>query len=130
MKGSDLIQIGTAVYGLKWFDSLCQELGIEDKELSKLTEADSLPGPIAYAMRDIATKYMARVESMQINNKFQDEIMAGKVESTEHAAFMSGVIKGMALVLAAIHGEPDELNALAKTEDIAAMVDSYLRVTN
>lgn len=128
MKGSDLIQIATAVYGINWFDSVCQELGIDDKELSKYTDAEELPGPVVYAMSDIASKYMARVESMQIHSKFQDNILNAEIESSEQVAFMSGVIKGMALVLSAMHGEPEELKALAKEKDYKDIIEGYMTI--
>ena len=120
MKGSDLIQIATSVYGLKWFDSVCQELGISDKELSELTKADELPPVVQFAMREIATKYMARVESMQLHSNIQDVLMNGQVESDEQASYLAGIVKGMALILAAIHGQPDELKSLAKSFDSKA----------
>jgi uncharacterized protein YunC (DUF1805 family) len=125
MKGADLIQIAAAVYGIRWFDELLVTLQIEPDELSALTKADSLPGPVAYAMRDIATKYMARVESMQLNTKIQDALMNGEVESLEQAAFMSGMSKGMALLLAAVHGEPDELKKIAHSEELSKKVAEF-----
>ena len=117
MKGSDLIQIAASVYGIKWFDSLCQEIGISDKELSELSKADELPAPIAYALREIATKYMARVESMLVNNNVRDALLNGTATDKEQAAYMAGIVKGMMLVLKAIHGEPEELKALAKDKN-------------
>jgi hypothetical protein len=126
MKGADLIQIGAAVHGIRWFDELLVTLQLEPEELSALTKAESLPGAVAYAMRDIATKYMARVESMQLNTKIQDALMNGEVDSLEQAAFMSGMSKGMALLLSAVHGEPDELKSLAHSENIKAAVSKFL----
>lgn len=126
MKGSDLIQIATAVYGLKWFDSVMLELGVDDKTLSDLTKAETLPGPVEYALRDIATKYMARVESMHVNTKFSDALLNGQVDNKEQAAFMAGLLKGMALVLSATHGEPDELKALAKEKDFLPILSAYM----
>lgn len=126
MKGADLIQIGAAVHGVRWFDELLVILQITPDELSALTKAEDLPGPVAYTMRDIATKYMARVESMQLNTKIQDAMMNGEAESLEQAAFMSGMSKGMALVLAAVHGEPDELKKLAHSDELVAKVASFL----
>lgn len=126
MKGADLIQIATAVFGIRWFDELLVALGLTPDELSGLTKADSLPGPVATALRDIATKYMARVESMHLNTKIQDALMNGEVESLEQAAFMSGMSKGMALVLACIHGEPDDLKKLAHAESLQTEVAEFL----
>ena len=119
MKGADLIQIAAAVYGIKWFDSVRQDVGLSEKELSELTKAEVLPGPIAYAMQDIATKYMARVESMHVNTKITDALMSGEAGDSTSAAYMVGLAKGMALVLAAIHGSPDELKELAHDKDFA-----------
>jgi len=130
MKGADLIQIGTAVYGIKWFDSLCTELGVKDKELSELTKAEELPGPIEYAARDIATKYMARVESMQVNTKFSDALLNGNVDNREQASFMAGLLKGMALILAATHGAPEELKTLAQEKEFLPVVDGYMKGLN
>lgn len=126
MKGADLIQIATAVFGIRWFDELLVVLGLEPDELSELTKVDNLPGPVATAMRDVATKYMARVESMHLNTKIQDALMNGEVENLEQAAFMSGMSKGMALILAAVHGEPDELKKLAHAEELKAEVAKFL----
>jgi hypothetical protein len=117
MKGSDLIQIATAVYGLKWFDQLCQDLGIKDTELTELTKADALPGPVAFALSEIATKYMVRVESMQVNNNIRDALLAGTAADKEQAAYMAGIVQGMTLVLKAFHGEPGQLKALAKDKN-------------
>jgi hypothetical protein len=117
MKGADLIQIATAVYGLKWFDSLCQELGISDKVLSEYTKADDLPGPVQYALSDIATKYMARVESMQVHSNIQDALLNGTVSDKEQAAYLAGIVRGMTLILKAVHGQSDELKAAAKNKD-------------
>jgi hypothetical protein len=119
MKGSDLIQVATAVYGLKWFDALCQELGLAEKELSDLTKAEDLPGPIKYALSDIATKYMARVESMQVHSNIQDALLSGAVSDKEQAAYLAGMVKGMALILKAVHGEPEDLKAAAKNKDFS-----------
>lgn len=130
MKGADLIQIGTAVYGIKWFDSLCLELGITDVELSDLTKSETLPGPIEYAARDIATKYMSRVESMHVNTKFSDALLNGQVESKEQAAFMAGMLKGMALILAATHGTPEELKTLAQEKEFLPVVNGYMKGLN
>lgn len=126
MKGADLIQIGAAVFGIRWFDELVTALGVEADELSALTKAEELPPVVACAMRDIATKYAARVESMQLNTKIQDALMNGEVENLEQAAFMSGMSKGMALILAAIHGEPQELKKLAHSEDLKADISKFL----
>ena len=126
MKGSDLIQIATTVYGIKWFDSLCTELKVNDTILSELTKAEALPGPVEYAMRDIATKYMARIESMQVNTKFSDALLNGETENEMQAAFMAGVLKGMSLILAAVHGAPEELKKLAKEEDLLMAINAFL----
>jgi hypothetical protein len=130
MKGADIIQIGTTVYGIKWFDSLTTELQIKDKELSELTKAETLPGPVEYAMRDIATKYMARVESMHLSTKISDALLNGQVDNAEQAAFMGGLLKGMALILSATHGSPDELKALAKENNLLSIVNSYIKQLN
>ena len=130
MRGADIIQIGTAVYGMKWFDSLMLELGVSDKELSELTKAVTLPGPVEYAMRDIATKYMSRVESMQVNTKFSDALLNGEVDDAEQAAFMAGLLKGMALILSATHGSPEELKTLAQEKDFLPLVDGYRKGLN
>ena len=130
MKGADLIQIATSVYGLKWLDSLCAELGVKDKELTALTKLETLPGPVEYAARVIATKYMARVESMNVNTKFSDALLNGEVENREQAAFMAGVLKGMALILAATHGAPEELKTLAGEKDFLPLVDAYMKGWN
>jgi hypothetical protein len=122
MKGSDLIQIAASVYGIKWFDSLMQEVGISDKELSALSkQEDELPGPIQFALREIATKYMARVESMQVNTNVRDALLNGTASDKEQAAYMAGIVKGMTLVLKAIHGEPQELKALAKDKNFESV---------
>ncbi len=130
MKGADIIQIGTAVYGIKWFDSLCTELGLKDKELSELTKAEALPGPVEYAMRDIATKYMARVESMHVNSKFSDALLNGGLDDREQAAFMAGLLKGMALILSATHGAPEELKTLAQEKEFLPVLDGYMKGLN
>lgn len=126
MKGADLIQIATAVYGIRWFDELLMVLGIEADELSELTKAEELPPVVQCAMRDIATKYAARVESMQLNKSIQDALMNGEVDSIEQAAFMSGMSKGMAVILAAMHGEPQELKKLANSQQLKADVAKFL----
>jgi hypothetical protein len=130
MKGSDLIQIAAAVYGIRWFDSLRTDLGLEDTVLSELTKADSLPGPIEYALRDIATKYMVRVESMQVHSNIQDALLTGRAEDPEQAAYMAGVVKGMTLLLKAIHGEPDELKEIAKDKTMSALTENFGKVLN
>ena len=130
MKGADLIQIGTAVYGMKWFDSLVTELGVTDKELSELTKAENLPGPVEYAMRDIATKYMARVESMHVSTKISDALLNGQVDSKEQAGFMAGLLKGMSLILAATHGSPEELKTLAQEKDFLPVINGYIKGLN
>ena len=117
MKGSDLIQIAATVYGIKWFDSLTQEIGITDRELSDLSKAEELPAPIEFALREIATKYMARVESMQVNSNVRDALLNGTARDKEQAAYMAGIVKGMSLILSAIHGQPEELKALAKDKN-------------
>lgn len=128
MKGEDLIQIATTVYGIKWFDSLCAEMGITDKELSAMQKsAEDLPGPVQYALRDIVSKYMTRIESMQINSKFQDALLNGEVKDESQAAFMAGMLKGMMLVLSSTHGEPEELRALALEEDFQDVVEGYTK---
>ncbi len=130
MNGSDIIQIGAAVFGIKWFDVLRHELGVSDKELSELTKADDLPGPVEYAMRDIATKYMVRVESMQAHTKISDALLNGQVDDKEVAAFMAGLVKGMALALSAIHGEPGELKTLAQEKDFIQVISGYIKGLN
>lgn len=128
MKGADIIQIATAVYGLKWFDTLSQELGVNEQQLSEWTKAEEgeLPGPVVYAMSDIVTKYMARVESMNLHNQCQELLLSGKIDKAENAAFATGMIKGMALVLSAVHGEADELKELSKSKGLQEILEGYL----
>ncbi len=126
MKGADLIQIGTAVFGIRWFDELLLVLGVQADELSEWTKAEELPPVVQCAMRDVATKYAARVESMQLNTKIQDALMNGEVDGLEQAAFMSGMSKGMSIILAAMHGEPQELKKLAHSEELKRDVSKFL----
>lgn len=121
MKGSDIIQIAASVYGIKWFDELCRELGLSERELSELTKSEELPGPVSYAMREIATKYMARVESMQLNSNIRDALLEGSVADKEQAAYLAGIVKGMALILSAIHGQPNELKNWAKDKNFESV---------
>ena len=121
MKGSDIIQIAASVYGIKWFDEVCRELGLSERELSELTKSEELPGSVAYAMREIATKYMARVESMQLNSNIRDALLEGSVADKEQAAYLAGIVKGMALILSAIHGQPDELKKWAKDKSFESV---------
>lgn len=131
MKGSDLIQITTAVFGLKWFDITCMELGISADELSAYTkEEEALPGPVEYAIRDIATRYMLRVESMQVNTKISDALLNGGVEMNEEAVFIAGMARGMALILSALHGEPGDLKTLAQEKDFLSVVKGYMHGLN
>jgi len=121
MKGSDIIQIAASVYGIKWFDEVSRELGLSERELSELTKSEELPGPISYAMREIATKYMARVESMQLNSNIRDALLEGSVADKEQAAYLAGIVKGMALILSAIHGQPEELKNWAKDKNFESV---------
>ena len=121
MKGSDIIQIAASVYGIKWFDEVCRELGLSERELSELTKSEELPGPVSYAMREIATKYMARVESMQLNSNIRDALLEGSVADKEQAAYLAGIVKGMALILSAIHGQPNELKNWAKDKNFESV---------
>ncbi len=130
MKGSDLIQIATAVYGIKWFDELSRALGVDEQQLSEYTKAEDLPGPVKYALSDIATKYMARVESMNLHSKIHDTMMAGSVGTGEEAAFLAGLTKGMALVLGAVHGEPEELKSITRDDDFVARINSLISGAN
>lgn len=117
MKGADLIQIGASVYGIRWLESVAKEIGISEREVGELTKQEELPTPIAYAMREIATKYMARVESMQLNSNIRDALLNGTAKDKEQAAYMAGIVRGMGLILSAIHGQPEELKALAKDKN-------------
>lgn len=117
MKGSDVIQIAASVYGIKWFDELCNQLKLSERELSEITKSDEVEGVIEYALTEIATKYMARVESMQVNNNIRDALLAGTVADKEQAAYLAGIVKGMSLILAAVHGEPAELKIWAKDKN-------------
>ena len=70
---------------------------------------------------------MTRVESMQINSKFQDALLNGDVKDENQATYKAGMLKGMMLILSSTHGEPEELRALSLEENFQDVVEGYTK---
>lgn len=122
-----LAEIGKAVYQAGWQEELANELSVEQSLVEGWADgSEEIDALAAFAIYRILEKYVARMESMIIADKVSKSMLNGDVEHQESAIFLAGMLKGMQLVLEAVHGNVEDLRNFSKADNMEHIVLDWM----